>query len=186
MTVDVCPWWTGYLLASPVRSWSSGRPEAIVGPYIYPGATVVEPGPGMGFFTLPMARMAGEQGRVIAVDIHTKMLEKLRKRARQANLEARIEARLADPESLGLLDVEGMADFVLAYAVVHEMPSAISFFGQAAAVLKRGGLLLLAEPRGRVDAETWRAELEGAQIAGLARIGRPAVRRGMAALFRKV
>lgn len=186
MAGSVCPWWTGYLLASPIRSWLSGSPESVVGPYIHPGATVVEPGPGMGFFTLPMARMAGEQGRVIAVDIQTKMLEKLRARALRANLESRIETRLADRESLGLVDLEGRADFVLAYAVVHEMHSAISFFGQAAAVLKRGGLLLLVEPRGRVDAETWRGELEAAQIAGLATISRPTVRRGIAALFRKV
>lgn len=186
MAERVCPWWLGYLLASPLRAWIAGRPEDLLGPYLDPGATVVEPGPGMGFFTLPMARMVGEQGRVIAADIQPKMLERLRRRARKAGLDGRIETRLAHPESLGLADLAGAADFVLAFAVVHEMPSAASFFGQAAAVLKRGGMLLLAEPLGHVDAEAWQRELDAAQVAGLAAIARPKVRHSLAALFRKV
>lgn len=186
MAERVCPWWLGYVLASPMRSWISERPEDLLGPHLEAGAMVVEPGPGMGFFTLPMARIVGENGRIVAVDIQPKMVEALRRRARKAGLDGRIEARLAHPESLGLADLDGAADFVLAFAVVHEMPSAGSFFGQAAAVLKRGGVLLLAEPLGHVDAEAWRLELDAAQIAGLAMISRPPVRRSRAALFRKV
>jgi ubiquinone/menaquinone biosynthesis C-methylase UbiE len=182
----VCPWWLGYLLASPVRGWISERPEDLLGPYLEPGATVVEPGPGMGFFTLPMARMVGEKGRVIAVDIQPKMLEGLRRRARKAGLDGRIETRLAHPESLGLADMAGAADFLLAFAVVHEMPSVPAIFGQAAGALKREGLLLLAEPLGHVDGEAWQGELNAAQTAGLAVIGRPKVRRSRAVLFRKV
>ena len=186
MVERVCPWWLGYLLASPVRSWLSGRPEDLLGPYLDPGATVVEPGPGMGFFTLPMARMVGEKGRVIAVDIQPKMLEGLRRRARKAGLEERIETRLAHPDSLGLADLAAGADFLLAFAVVHEMPSVPAFFGQAAAALKRGGVLLLAEPLGHVDGEAWQSELNAAQTAGLALVGRPKVRRSRAVLLRKV
>jgi ubiquinone/menaquinone biosynthesis C-methylase UbiE len=36
--------------------------------------TVLEPGPGMGFFTLELARRVGAPGRVIAVDIQPKMI----------------------------------------------------------------------------------------------------------------
>ncbi|MFP5206385.1 MAG: class I SAM-dependent methyltransferase [Acidobacteriota bacterium] len=186
MTERVCPWWLGYLLASPVRGWLSGWPEDLLGPYLEPGATVVEPGPGMGFFTLPMARMVGEEGRVIAVDIQPEMLEGLRQRVRKAGLEGRVEARLGHPESLGLADMAGAADFLLAFAVVHEAPQVTSFFGQAAAVLRPGGTLLLAEPLGHVDAEAWQRELKAAEIAGLAAISRPKVRRSRAVLFRKV
>jgi tRNA A58 N-methylase Trm61 len=186
MAERVCPWWLGYLLASPVRGWLTGWPEDLLGPYLEPGATVVEPGPGMGFFTLPMARMVGERGRVVAVDIQPKMLEELRRRARKAGLDGRVETRLAHPESLGLADMAGAADFLLAFAVVHEMPSAPAFFGQSAATLKQGGMLLLAEPAGHVNVETWRRELDAAQAAGLVAAGRPKVRRSRAALLRKV
>lgn len=185
MAGRLCPWWVGYLLASPLRGWLSGWPEDLLGPYLEPGATVVEPGPGMGFFTLPMARMVGEKGRVVAVDIQTKMLDELRRRAQKASLEGRIETRLAHPESLGLADLAGGADFLLAFAVVHEMPSVASFFGQAAAALKQGGMLLLAEPAGHVDREAWQDELNQAQAAGLVVTSRPRVRRSRAALFCK-
>jgi ubiquinone/menaquinone biosynthesis C-methylase UbiE len=38
----------------------------------------------MGYFTLPLARMVGPQGRVIAVEIQKKMLSVLDRRARKA------------------------------------------------------------------------------------------------------
>ena len=56
MAERVCPWWLGYLLASPVRRWMAENPESLLAPYVREGMTVLEPGPGMGFFTLPLAR----------------------------------------------------------------------------------------------------------------------------------
>ena len=57
----VCPWWVGYILASPVRKlWQN--PARILGPFVQPGMTVLEPGPGMGFFTLELARLVGPKG----------------------------------------------------------------------------------------------------------------------------
>ena len=186
MAERVCPWWIGYLLASPIRKWLLQDPEALLAPFVREGMTVVEPGPGMGFFTLPLARLVGPAGRVIAVDIQPKMLETLRGRARKAGLLERIDARLAQPRTMGLDDLKGQADFVLAFAVVHEMPSTGAFFAEAAAALKPGGLLLLAEPAGHINPQAFQSELDLAQAAGLAELRRPAVRRSHAALFRKV
>ena len=76
----VCPWWLGYVLASPLRRLLQD-PVAIVQPYISPGMTVLEPGPGMGFFTIELARLVGGTGRVIAVDIQPKMLDGLKARS---------------------------------------------------------------------------------------------------------
>lgn len=65
----VCPWWLGYFLASPLRRWIEIRdPEAFLRPYVKPGMTVFEPGPGMGFFTLPMANLVGPSGHIVAAD----------------------------------------------------------------------------------------------------------------------
>ncbi len=186
MAEHVCPWWLGHLLASPVRRWLSEDPETLLAPYIWAGMTVLEPGPGMGFFTLPMARMVGPAGRVVAVDIQPKMLDGLRRRARKAGLLDRIETRLAQPDSLGLDDWNNKADFALAFAAVHEMPSAPSFFAETAAALKPRGLLLLAEPAGHVNTESFKMELQAAQTAGLAEIGHPPIRRSYTALLRKV
>jgi len=185
MAEHVCPWWLGYWLASPVRGWMSENPGHLLAPYVKQGMTVLEPGPGMGFFTLPLARMAGSAGRVVAVDIQPKMLLSLNRRAKKAGLSERIRTRLATPRSMALDDLNGAVDFVLAFAVVHEMPSAENFFREAAAALKTGSLLFFAEPGGHVTTEKFQQELDAARLAGLEEIDRPTVRRSRAAVLRK-
>jgi SAM-dependent methyltransferase len=184
MAHKICPWWLGYFLISPLRSWFGGSPERQVTPYVKTGMTVLEPGPGMGFFTLPMARLAGAGGRVVAVDIQEKMLDKLHARAAKAGLSDRIETRLARPDSLGVSDLAGAVDFVLAFAMVHELPSAERFFQEMAAALKPGGFLLLAEPSGHVTGEQFELELKLAEAAGLHVEARPAIRRSHGALLK--
>jgi len=184
MAQHVCPWWLGYLLLNPVRRWGQ-NPEKLLAPYIREGMTVLEPGPGMGFFTLPLARITGPTGLVIAVDIQPRMLESLRRRARQAGLLARIETRLAQPNSMGIGDLKGKVDFVWAFYMVHELPSVETFFCEAAATLKPGGLLLLAEPAGHVKPLIFQHELEAALSAGFEVAERPAIRRSLAAVLRR-
>ena len=99
----------------------------IVSPYVREGMTVLEPGPGMGFFTIPLARMVGDTGRVIAVDLQPKMIAELKRRAAKANVAKRIDARVTSAETMGLEDVAGSVDFILAFAVVHEFPDARHF-----------------------------------------------------------
>ena len=181
-----CPWWLGYFLASPIRKWIEVKdPEALLRPYIKPDMAVFEPGPGMGFFTLPAAKLVGPSGRVIAADIQPQMLNALRNRAAKAGLLSRIETRLVGPYSLGAEDLEGKIDFVLAWAMVHELPSPDNFFAEAAATLKPGGFLLFAEPHGHVDAAHFAVELEAARLAGLSEVSRPLVRRSHAVLLSK-
>lgn len=185
MAEIVCPWWVGYLLASPIRRWWGGSPEELLGPIVREGMTVLEPGPGMGFFTLPLARMVGPAGRVIAVDIQPRMLKSLQRRAAGRGLGQRIEARLAAPDRMELDDLKNKVDFVLAFAVVHETPSAEAFFSEVADTLRTGGLLLFAEPSGHVDAARFNEELGAAQAAGLDVVERPNVRHSLAAVFKK-
>ena len=59
--------------------------------------TVLEPGSGMGFFTLDLANLVGASGRIIAIDIQARMLERLKSRAAKAGLLDRIDVRLASP-----------------------------------------------------------------------------------------
>jgi SAM-dependent methyltransferase len=184
MPQRVCPWWIGYLLASPARRLLY-RPERLLQPYVRAGMTILEPGPGMGFFTLDLARMAGPSGRVVAVDIQRRMLDGLKRRAAKAGLLERLDIRLARPDSMGLADLAHAVDFALAFAVVHEMPSGNAIFAEIAAALKPGACLLLVEPAGHVTAAQFRAQLEDAGHAGLAVADRPKVRHSHAALLRK-
>ena len=50
MAERVCPPWVGYLLASPIRLLLH-NPRKILSPYVGDGMTVLEPCPGMGFFS---------------------------------------------------------------------------------------------------------------------------------------
>jgi ubiquinone/menaquinone biosynthesis C-methylase UbiE len=185
MAERVCPWWLGYLLASPLRRCIAGSPEKLLAPFVKEGMTVLEPGPGMGFFTLPLARLVGPAGRVVALDVQPKMLDGLRQRTQKAGLLPRIETRLAQPDSMRLDDLSGKVDFVLAFAVVHEMPSAERFFAEAAAALKPGGLLLFSEPAGHVTPPLFQTELDAAQKAALLPVSRPQIRRSVSAVLRK-
>jgi len=186
MAKRVCPWWLGYFLASPVRRWLMREdPAQILAPYVREGMTVFEPGPGMGFFTLELARRVGASGRVVAVDLQARMIAGLKRRAAKAGLLNRIETRVSASESLGVDDLAGQVDFTLAYALVHEMPDSARFFREAAQVSKTGALLLLAEPSGHVKAEEFEAELKQASEAGFVITGRPAVPHSRAVLLRK-
>jgi ubiquinone/menaquinone biosynthesis C-methylase UbiE len=172
MAKHVCPWWLGYFLINPFRRWRQD-PRKILLPYVREGMTVLEPGPGMGFFTLELARLAGPAGHVIAVDVQNKMLEKLKHRAAKHGLLERIEIRLVGENSMGLGDLKSKVDFALAFAVVHEFPREAQFFRQVAEALKPSGKLLLAEPRGHVKQAMFEKELSAAAEAGLAAKERP-------------
>ena len=175
MADRVCPWWLGYLLASPIRRLMSD-PAKVLSPYVRSGMTVLEPGPGMGFFTLELARMVGPSGRVIAVDIQPRMLSALKRRAARARLLERLDVRTADPQSLGIGDLANAVDFTLAFALVHELPSAAPFFAELAAASKTGAGLLFSEPAGHVKAPQFEGEVNEALRAGFRLVDRPGIR----------
>ena len=68
-------------------------------------------------------------------------------------------------------------DFVLAFALVHEMPNAQTFFAEVAKGLVPGGRLLVAEPRGHVGEEEFKNTLDSAAAAGL-RVAEPPLSAG--------
>jgi ubiquinone/menaquinone biosynthesis C-methylase UbiE len=185
MENHTCPWWVGYILISPVRRWLQD-PAAIVRPYVQEGMTVFEPGPGMGFFTLELARQVGPGGRVVAVDVEPRMIAALKRRLEKAGLHDRTDARVSPADSMGLGDLRGKVDFTLAFFMVHEMPSAERFFAEAAEATKPGGTLLLVEPPGHVKKEKFEDELRAAAKAGLTLTDRPKIRRSQAALLKKI
>ena len=150
MSGHVCPFWAGYLLLNPLRRLLE-NPDKLLKPFVRPGMTVLEPGCAMGFFTLPLARLVGPDGRVIAVDIQPRMLTVLSRRALKAGLARRIEIRGARADSLGIEDLHHTVDFAAALHVVHEMPDPNAFFSEVRQALKPDGRLLVIEPRGHVS-----------------------------------
>ena len=181
----VCPWWLGYFMINPLRRFIHD-PAKILSPYIKEGMTVVEPGPGMGFFTLELANKVGASGRVIAVEIQAEMLEKLKRRALKARVLERIDTRLVRSDTMGLTELDGAVDFVFAFAVVHEFSNVSSFFGEISKTLKSDGYLLLVEPIGHVTVDDFESELRAAVKEGLGIVNRPCIKRSHAALLKKL
>jgi len=161
----VCPPWLGYFLLSPLRKIVE-HPEKMLGPLVREGMTVLEPGSGMGYFTLPLARMVGPTGRVVAVDIQPKMIAALTRRARKAGLAERIVARQSSPKGFGLGDLSGTVDVAVAIHVVHEIPGRLDFFSEMWAALKPAGKLLVVEPKGHVSRQAFAQTVEEATEAG--------------------
>jgi SAM-dependent methyltransferase len=186
MAEHVCPWWMGYFLASPLRRLVQ-KPEIMLKPYVKQGMTVLEIGPGMGFFTLPMTMMVGPDGKVIVSDIQHKMLDNLKKRARKAGVEGRIDCRLSTADTLGIDDVDESVDFALAFAVVHEIPDKKALFTSIFRALKKGRLLYIADPAAHCPRREFDANIAIAQDIGFSAefSPPPQVRKSHSAILRK-
>ncbi len=161
----IFPWWAGYLLLSPVRK-RRVDPHALLRPYIRTGMTVLDAGCAMGFFSLPMAGMVGPGGRVVCVDVQKRMIAGLTRRARKSGLLDRIDARVCTPESLMLGDLAGRIDFALAFGAVHEVGDRGTFLAEVHRSLRRGGRLLVAEPKVTVSAARFRETVDAAVEKG--------------------
>jgi len=181
---SVCPWWIGYLLVSPLRRLLE-PPERLLQPYVRPGMTVIEPGCGMGYFTLPLARLVGPTGRVVCVDLQEKMIGGLLRRARRAGLAERIVASVCSAEDLGLARFQESADLAVAIHMVHEVPDQGRLLTQLSQALKSGGRLLIKEPKGHVTPEAFERTLTLAGQAGLTASEDPVTGRGLMAVLRK-
>jgi ubiquinone/menaquinone biosynthesis C-methylase UbiE len=148
-------------------------PRRILAPFVRPGQVVADIGCGPGFFTLEMARLVGEQGKVLAVDLQHKMLGIVKKRAQKAHLSDRIQLHQCQTETLGLQE---SCDFILACYMVHEVRDAGSFLRELKSALKPGGLFLLVEPKMHVGKKQFQKTVEAAYAAGFRKQAEPLIR----------
>jgi len=184
MANNVCPFWVGYILASPIRAYFQ-NPKKILKPYIDKGMTVLDIGCAMGFFTIPMAHMVKYNGRVICLDVQDKMLTALKKRALKDDVFERIDPRLTTSDNLGINDLKEQVDFALAFAVVHEVPDIKRFFSQLNPVLKPDAKFLVAEPKGHVSESDFATSISIAESAGFIELERPSIFRSRTVLLQK-
>lgn len=113
---------------------------------VKPGDVVCDLGCGNGFYTLKLAQLVGEKGRVLAVDIQREMLGLLKDRAADekiSNIEP-ILGTLVDPKL-----PDGTVDLVLLVDVYHEF----SHPEQMLAAIRKS-----LKPTGRVALVEFRAE----------------------------
>lgn len=175
----VCSWRHAPALDNPIRRLIQ-NPNKILGELVERGQTVLDIGCGPGTFSIAMAEMVGETGKVIAVDVQEEMLQIVRRKAAQRGLESRIVTYKSDPDKIGITD---KVDFALAFYMVHEAPDARTFLMEIATILEPQGKLLIVEPKFHVSASAFKRTLEAAEMAGLKPTGKPKVFFSRSALF---
>ena len=98
---NICPWWLAYAFDNPFRRLFHS-PEKILRPYVAEGMTVLDVGCGMGFFSIGLAKLVGNKGCVIAVDVQQKMLNVVRRRTENDGISDRIRIHRCESNKLGV------------------------------------------------------------------------------------
>ena len=176
---STCPWWLCFTFDNPVRRLLH-NPEQIFGGLIQPGQTAADIGCGMGYFAIPMARLVGKDGRVIAIDLQQKMLDALKRRAVRGNLQDRIDYHLAQPNRIELTE---QVDFVLAFWMVHEVRDAAVLLTEIKEMLRPAGRFLMVEPKIHVSQAGFQKSVMIARAVGLKPVAEPRVSISRAVLF---
>jgi ubiquinone/menaquinone biosynthesis C-methylase UbiE len=111
---------------------------------IQPGQTICDMGCGNGFYTLPLARLVGRDGKVIAVDIQREMLGLLKSRAREERVYniKRVLGTVIDPKL-----EPNSCDLVLMVDVYHEFSRPEEMLQAIRRSLKPTGRVALVEFR---------------------------------------
>ena len=73
-------------MGSKLRQWLADPVKTLRGADVKHGQTVLEVGCGTGFFTIPAARLLGDQGRLIALDASSGFIEVVSKKVQLADL----------------------------------------------------------------------------------------------------
>jgi ubiquinone/menaquinone biosynthesis C-methylase UbiE len=175
----VCPWWLCFTFDNPIRKIIHD-PVKILSPYLHQCDMAIDIGPGMGYFTLPLAELVGSKGRVTAIDIQPKMLSALASRAQKKGLSERIKTHLAGPDSIGFHE---KTDFILAFWMAHEVPDQQKFFSEIRDLMKPQGLFLLVEPLIHVSRKNFSHTLSTAMQLGFIIKESPEIRMSQSALF---
>ena len=104
-------------------------------------------GCGPGFYTIEMANLIKDTGKVYAVDLQEGMLDLLKQKIKGTEAEKNIVFHKCEKDKIGLTD---KFDFILAFYVVHEVPSQENLFKEFKSLLKPEGKILIYEPKSRV------------------------------------
>ncbi len=103
---------------------------------------VLDVGAGTGFWTEPLARLVGANGRVFAVDVEPIMLDEIRTLVAQQRL-TNVEVVQSGESSIPLGD--GIADLVVLGFVLHEPKDLDEFLAEIIRLLKPAGRVLVIE-----------------------------------------
>jgi SAM-dependent methyltransferase len=131
-------------LVRPERDEEENTSDSFIQLKLTPGMTICDLGCGNGYWTIPMARKVGAEGRILAVDIQPEMLQLLRERSARFRFK-HIEPILGDVDNPNL--PAGEVDLLLMVDVYHEFSHPESMLWGIRRSLKPTGVVALLEYR---------------------------------------
>jgi ubiquinone/menaquinone biosynthesis C-methylase UbiE len=156
------------------------NPGKILKPYISMGMTVLDLGCGPGFFTIEIAKMLKDSGKVIAADLQEGMLEKVTKKIKGTELEQRISIHKCQEDRIGVTE---NVDFVLVFYMIHEVPDQDNLLRELKSILKPEGKIFIIEPKFHVSKKSFEEMINKIKDIGFEIIDRPKVFISRAALL---
>jgi len=136
------PYTMRWILHSPLRGLIHPVQPMLAMFGLRPGTTVLELGPGNGYFSIEAARLLGAGGRLVCLDIQPPMLTDLRGRLATAGV-TNAHPVLGDAHHLPLADAS--VDVAFLVTVLGEIPDRPQGLAELRRVLKPGGTLSITE-----------------------------------------
>ena len=105
------------------------------------GKAVLDLGCGSGTYTIPAAKLVGDDGRVYAVDVSRKALDRMEEKAEREGLKNIVRIDASAGEKIPLEDET--VDVMLLIDVLQEIDDRSALFDEAYRILRQGGVVIV-------------------------------------------
>ena len=136
------PYSAAGILHNPLRRLVHPVRRTLEQSHVDPGATVLELGPGTGYFSIEASRIIGSGGRLLCLDLQRPMLVDLAERLREAGVN---NARLVIADATHLPLADDSIDTSYLVTVIGEVPDRPAALAELRRVLRPGGVLSFTE-----------------------------------------
>jgi len=104
------------------------------------GSKIADVGCGIGYFTIPMAKVVGDEGHIYGIDISPEMIEEAGKRVMAEGLK---NVELITSAENGFMLESGSVDMVFTSTVFHELDKPDMFLDECKRILNRDGVMVI-------------------------------------------